>query len=118
MMGKGINADNIACAASFLCGACSCSVKEFNHGIDLLMTANWNEVFKDGVTAPAIPPPSAGEPVPIPRPLVPSSKTQAVASIPEEATGGLWSNRWLVAAGATGLLVIAAAFMLALKLRA
>lgn len=27
----------------FLCGACSCQVKEMNPGLDLLMTANWEE---------------------------------------------------------------------------
>lgn len=27
----------------FLCGACSCQVKEMNPGLDLLMTANWDD---------------------------------------------------------------------------
>ena len=29
----------------FLCGACSCQVKEMNPGIDLLISANWDRVF-------------------------------------------------------------------------
>ena len=46
---------------AFLCGACSCQVKEQNPGFDLLLSANWDrELF--GENAP-LPPPakSAGE---------------------------------------------------------
>ncbi len=44
MIGKGIHADNLLEAASYLCGACSCEIKEQNPGIDLLMTADWTPV--------------------------------------------------------------------------
>ncbi len=40
----------------FLCGACSCQVKESNPGFDLLLTADWNtELF--GENGPLPPPP-------------------------------------------------------------
>lgn len=44
LIGKGINADNVFDAASYLCGACSCEIKEQNPGIDLLMAADWEPV--------------------------------------------------------------------------
>ena len=44
MIGKGIHADNLLEAAAYLCGACSCEIKEQNPGIDLLMTADWAPV--------------------------------------------------------------------------
>ena len=41
---KGIHAANILEASAYLCGACSCEIKEQNPGIDLLMTADWEPV--------------------------------------------------------------------------
>ncbi len=49
MIGKGIHVDNIVEAATYLCGACSCEIKEQNPGIDLLMTADWGAVGTDEV---------------------------------------------------------------------
>ncbi len=49
MIGKGIHADNLFQASSYLCGACSCEIKEQNPGIDLLMTADWGAVGTDEV---------------------------------------------------------------------
>ena len=43
----------------FICGACSCQVKEMNPGRDLLMAADWDAVFEQGagvVETPAPPP--------------------------------------------------------------
>jgi hypothetical protein len=38
----------------FLCGACSCQVKERNPGFDLMVTVNWNrELFGEGADVPA-----------------------------------------------------------------
>lgn len=38
----------------FLCGACSCQVKEQNPGFDLLLTTDWNtKLFGEGVQPPA-----------------------------------------------------------------
>lgn len=49
LIGKGIHADNIHQAAAYLCGACSCEIKEQNPGIDLLMTADWSVVGTDEI---------------------------------------------------------------------
>jgi hypothetical protein len=35
-------------AAKFLCGACSCLVKEQNPGFDLLLTSDWDSIFAAG----------------------------------------------------------------------
>jgi hypothetical protein len=44
LIGRGIHADNIREAASYLCGACSCEIKEQNPGMDLLLAADWTSV--------------------------------------------------------------------------
>src|SRR5262245_15707935 len=41
LVGKGITEENIATAAGFLVGECSCEVRRLNPGVDLLMTADW-----------------------------------------------------------------------------
>lgn len=54
-----LNADLMHDLTEFLCGACSCQVKEQNPGFDLLLSTNWNEALfgedSDG------PPPEAAE---------------------------------------------------------
>jgi hypothetical protein len=44
LIGAGITAHNFMEQAGYLCGACSCEVKEQNPGMDLLMAANWEPV--------------------------------------------------------------------------
>lgn len=44
LIGRGIHPDNIREAASYLCGACSCEIKEQNPGMDLLLAADWTPV--------------------------------------------------------------------------
>jgi hypothetical protein len=39
--GKDLTGEQVRVAARFLCGACSCQVKELNPGIDLLLSADW-----------------------------------------------------------------------------
>jgi hypothetical protein len=58
LVGKGITADNIADMAAFLCGRCSCQVKEQNPGTDMLITADWTAIA-DGQGAIASPLPAA-----------------------------------------------------------
>jgi hypothetical protein len=41
LVGKGINAQNIHEASSFLTGPCACTVKDQNPGTDILMTFDW-----------------------------------------------------------------------------
>jgi hypothetical protein len=42
-----LNAKMLKHATEFLCGPCSCEVKDRVPGTDLLMKANWNEVFDE-----------------------------------------------------------------------
>lgn len=46
LAGKGIRAETIEQAATFLIGKCSCQVKEQNPGTDLLLTADWKALAK------------------------------------------------------------------------
>jgi len=50
LVGEGINADMIGQAAVFLTGACQCTVKADNPGVDLLMPVRWDDVIE--VTEP------------------------------------------------------------------
>ncbi|MDP7020156.1 MAG: hypothetical protein QGG36_30440 [Pirellulaceae bacterium] len=43
LVGPGISDDNLVDVAHFVTGACSCTIKEQNPGVDLLMTYNWEE---------------------------------------------------------------------------
>lgn len=62
LVGKGINKSNLQEYAAFLCGACSCQVKEQNPGVDMLFAADWFAPFRGApaVTAPL--PDVIGEP--------------------------------------------------------
>lgn len=42
LVGKGINEDTILENCGFVCGACSCQVKQANPGIDTLMAYDWS----------------------------------------------------------------------------
>ena len=42
LVGKGINSDTVRAASSFICGPCSCQVKEQNPGFDLLLEHDWS----------------------------------------------------------------------------
>lgn len=44
LIGAGVTPHNVMEQAGYLCGACSCEVKEQNPGMDLLMAANWEPV--------------------------------------------------------------------------
>jgi hypothetical protein len=52
--GKDLNEDQVRRAALFLCGACSCQVKERNPGTDLLLAADWASLLEKA--APPSPP--------------------------------------------------------------
>jgi hypothetical protein len=42
LIGLGVHRDNVFEASMYLCGACSCEVKDQNPGMDLLMSMNWD----------------------------------------------------------------------------
>ena len=46
LIGKGINADLIEQNCRFICGDCSCQVKEQNPGSDVLLAVNWDEQIR------------------------------------------------------------------------
>lgn len=72
LIGRGIHADNVLEAAAYLCGACSCEIKEQNPGIDLLMAADWAPVDNaPKVETVQIEPKPAAEAVPPGSKLIP-----------------------------------------------
>lgn len=46
LVGKGINEANVLDYSGYLCGACSCEVKDQNPGMDLLMAVNWDAAME------------------------------------------------------------------------
>lgn len=58
------DADTIADVTAFLCGACSCQVKQLSPGFDLLLEAAWDERLFGG-DAPAAPPRAAATAPPV-----------------------------------------------------
>lgn len=57
LVGRGINADHITDATTFLSGPCSCEVKELNPGTDLPIRADWSRFALGAwVTSPEPPP--------------------------------------------------------------
>jgi len=56
LVGKGINQATIGESCQFLCGACSCQVKQENPGVDMLMAVPWEErVSQQGSVTPPLP---------------------------------------------------------------
>lgn len=47
LVGKGISAETVRTASSFMAGPCSCQVKNQNPGFDLLLRADWKEALGD-----------------------------------------------------------------------
>ncbi len=43
LVGRGISEENVQDNCQFICGACSCQVKQENPGIDLLLAMNWED---------------------------------------------------------------------------
>lgn len=57
LIGKGIHEGTVLEHAGYLCGACSCEVKEQNPGMDLLLAGDWQTV--------AAPPPEVVQTLPV-----------------------------------------------------
>lgn len=55
LVGKGIAPETIRSASSFICGPCSCQVKEQNPGFDLLMNVDWKSVVGETMISQPIP---------------------------------------------------------------
>lgn len=115
MVDKGINKDTILGAVTFLTGPCSCEVKEQNPGVDLLMTANWEEGMSGKLTAPPELPPLTGL---LPPQVLPvKSEYQELPSIspPQEDNSLLWRNLALVMGGGLVLLLLGSMLVFARK---
>jgi hypothetical protein len=88
--GKQLTAANVERWASYLCGACSCRVKESNPGIDLLLRADWESLLDIPET-----------PRDVPAASVPIPPGQSAAKEPEPASDSL---AWLwVVLGVAGV---------------
>ncbi len=56
LVGRGINAEMMEENCRFICGACSCQVKQENPGIDILMAVDWaNQVIGTAMPEIALP---------------------------------------------------------------
>ncbi|MDB5322778.1 MAG: hypothetical protein JWN40_4409 [Phycisphaerales bacterium] len=110
-----VNDQGVGAFAQFICGQCSCEVKELNPGIDLLLAADWNVIFGDRQVErdePAVA--EAGKSVPIPVSTI-AMPTTAPAAI--DAMAGTYisfehstynmGRQWLI-----GGIVLAAAAVL------
>ncbi len=60
--GEDLTARQLQNVSRFLCGACSCQVKELNPGLDLLIAADWNQLLFDGNPPPDPPRTRLGRP--------------------------------------------------------
>lgn len=55
LVGKGIAPETVRAASSFICGPCSCQVKEQNPGFDLLMNFDWEAAVGTTMISQPIP---------------------------------------------------------------
>jgi hypothetical protein len=102
-----VNDQGVGAFAQFVCGQCSCEVKELNPGIDLLLAADWDVIFEEREAPTAAEP---GRNVPIPVSAVASPPTTAQvermsgAYIALEQPSHNFARQWLI-----GGIVLAAA---------
>mgnify|MGYP005844859429 CR=1 FL=1 len=82
LTGKGINAETIHEAARFLTGACQCTVKAENPGVDLLLAVSWEDAVQKTPVAPALLPPLVGLGLP-----AQSQANEGIVSTAASATG-------------------------------
>ena len=116
LVGEGINPDMIRDAATFLTGACQCTVKAENPGVDLLIPMPWDNLIKvtepvevalplvglggglpmadenaEPTSAIAEPTSAIAEPAAAETPAIERSSSTALASIDQDSSGmGLW----------------------------
>ena len=116
LIGRGINENNALDYAAYICGACSCEVKDQNPGQDLLVAADWDSALAGSeIVIEKILPPLEGTGI---LAAVEAGEPGEAESYPEvviatESTtsysvGGLgpWRAIWGVAAGLVAILAI------------
>jgi hypothetical protein len=117
--GKYLDNDTILDTVKFLCGDCSCQVKNLNPGTDLLFTADWDGLFERIInTKPATPAVTAPvpkqeedakkvidpvSPVSVSPPAVQETRVSSEVAEPGARRGVLW-----LGLGGAGVLVVAA----------
>jgi hypothetical protein len=80
LVDKGITAQNIQKACAFLVGACACTDKELNPGVDLLVRADWDAIMGDPIVEDPAPPPLTGA-IPSPPPSPPTQAAEPTANV-------------------------------------
>lgn len=118
LAGLGIRDENVLAWARFMVGPCSCEVKRQNPGVDLLMTAAWDDLLQGRLTkAPEVPPltslvtqtPPEASPEPTPVPV-------GLTAVKDEVVSGnhaLWRNLVIAAGGCVLLVLVASLFIFA-----
>ena len=80
MFGQDLNRDNLAELVGYLCGACTCTVKEDTYGLDLLIAADWHDILaKAGPPLPQAASPPA-EVAPLAPAVVPISESEVLSN--------------------------------------
>ncbi len=117
LYGKYLDNDTIFDTVKFLCGDCSCQVKNLNPGTDLLFTADWDGLFEQIIKAkpatPTVAPPTpqqapetrkSDEPAsPVVAPPVLEETRITAEAAPEGGRDVLW-----LGVGGAGVMVVAA----------
>lgn len=95
LSGKALTAAQIERWASFLCGPCSCRVKELNPGTDLLMATDWD---RPGTAPEPKAPPADRLANVLPVPTIPPGEPPAAIAepteepVPENLAGWWWAG--------------------------
>ena len=84
MFGDDLNPDDLKKVVAFLCGECSCTLKELNPGVDLLIAADWPELLARPFEAPT--------PADTPEPIVTAAAKTPVAAPTQVAVSALASS--------------------------
>lgn len=110
-----VNDQGVGAFAQFICGQCSCEVKELNPGIDLLLAADWNVIFGDRQVErdePAVVEPGRSVPIPVSTIAMPATAPAAIDAMAgtyisfEHSTYNI-GRQWLI----VGIVLAAAAVL-------
>lgn len=113
LVGGGIAPDLIEEACMYIAGRCTCEVKDENPGIDLLMSANWNNLMGESKMAP-VEPPGAALLASVQVDGAPPSTPPERASV-QPAQRGRGMTRNFLLAGGLGVLALAMGTVLAVR---
>jgi hypothetical protein len=119
LSGDEINAEYLSEICAFLCGACSCQVKESNPGYDLLMTVDWYGGVRDRdevekALAPLISPTglaAVAKAASEPPPATPADTVAVPVDAPVQPPSSVLLNALLFLAGLVILIVVASFLM-------